>query len=101
MHARIEIACVRRSRWWSVHPGLVAVWPFTSAQRCYMKNVQRSVSAGGIVVKPFLNASSGRRARSMWQVFRKPATQPVPQLCEVFWQPLPRATSGPWMERLC
>jgi hypothetical protein len=23
------------------------------------------------------------------------------QLWEVLWQPLPRATSGPWMKRLC
>ena len=30
----------------------------------------------------------------------QPPSQPV-QLCEVLWQPLPRATSGPWMKRLC
>ena len=55
MDARIEIACLRRSRWWSVHPDLVTVLPFTSARRCYMKKVQRFVSAGGIVVKRFMN----------------------------------------------
>jgi hypothetical protein len=43
--ARIEIACGRRSRWWSVHSGLVTVLPFTSARRCYMKKVNVVLSA--------------------------------------------------------
>jgi len=91
---KIESACLRRSHWWSVHPGLVTVAVDIGVAMLLEEDLTFCQRRWHLRKRFLKNVSSGRHARWLGELFCEPATQPACSSSGVLGQPLPRATSN-------